>query len=292
MKNGTLFKKCLACLVESEKTWEYRPRVDSESGQPYALALNPSYSRDGVTFEPIVSVKLPPFGVLAERLASYEFFDRILHGGHRTSGEMRRQVHCLDWLPASEYSIETLLFHCAHAIRFEQNRATTIRNLAICRDLRQRGARHKNTDASNRRAEDMQRLAMAVNPCITTGTALLREGDDPVEATVNARNNTQIVRFGCLALPGTVQPRQEYPTIALLAFSLKWLFERWPITHETDKPKRGTPPPELGPPCYDLIADVVNAVFPEYSCDELQDATSVKDNLLKRIHPEARFIRW
>jgi hypothetical protein len=287
--NSAIFNKRLGDFIKLEEQGLYQ-KLNPKTGEPEVLGSKAKSSRTGVSFEQIFSICPPPFGELSKRLRAYGL-DKILHGGQKFSEEGHRQVHCLDWLPTSKYSVDKLLWDCAEAVRFEQNYAEHVREIELIFGLQQREA-CIGPCKSLERAQDMRRLAVAVNPGLTTGSAMLQPIDDPMHAisVANKAKKTAVVRrFGCVLFPNNIQLRQiKQKTPALLAFNLKWLFQHWPITPDTGRQKRGAPPVKLSPPCLDLVADVVNAVFPETTYHK---ADTVK-NLLKSIPTKAQFCGW
>ena len=292
--NGNLFKARLAHFIELEKTWECTTIIDKKTREEKILGIKANFGRKSVSFESVMSISLPPFGELGNRLNAYTAYKRILHGGKGSGGEGRRQVHCLDWLESSEFSVDRLLFDCAEAIRFEQNYEKHRRDIERILGLQQRTPLTKNEEKSFCRAQDMARLAFSTNPGVSTAGLMLQPMDDPVEATLAAQRAAVVRRFGCILFPANIQPRQiKAKTPALLAFSLRWLFQHWPITQKNDRrQQRRGQIIKLKPPCYDLVADILNAIFPEASCDDQCDSNSVKNNLLKSIHHKAQFCGW
>lgn len=295
LRNSDIFKSRLAFFSEMEKQGSI-PCVDHETGKLKPL-VKAEITRTGVAFESVDALELPPFGELSKRLNAYDHFERILHGGARSTADGRRQVHSLDWLAPSEFSVDRLLWDCAEAIRFERDYSRHKKEFENIVDLQQRGPRHKNPEESLARAQDMQRLALVLNPGIATaGAAMLRtiaDTDEAVKCTLQAKNLAVARKFGCISFPRNIQLRQikaKSPT--LLAFNLRWLFRHWPISAETTRLKRGVLPSPLRTPCYDLIADFVNAIFPEASTESQLDAASVKERLFKNIDPKAEFCGW
>lgn len=251
--NSVLFQRILEQNCEIEEQWK------QNGGPPVSGLTYEIHGVDSIQWKED-RVKTVSYSQLRERLELEK------------DGPGRKAVCKLDDLSPNEFSVEQVVYGCAHALWFHQERQSQFHELRkVVKAIRDKTVLSKNRGRAVERARNRAIAACTINPSLSTGVRLLTlsrfsEHDNICDNQMSITFN----KYGCAYYQRDRMTSSKHPyPWALLALNLEYIFRHWPVSIETfpssypKKQQRGSRPEEpKGAPRLDIVANFIDQLFP------------------------------